>query len=59
MHQRTQELPVTMKAPGMKVHNAFWGGMAIGYLELPAGTDFTRCSRGCPMMPGNVHTGAM
>ena len=36
MHQRTQELPVTMEAPGMKGHNAIWGDMAIGYLELPA-----------------------
>jgi len=35
MHQRTQELPVTMEAPGMKGHNAIWGGMAIGYLFSP------------------------
>ena len=46
MHQRTQDLPVSMEAPGMKVHNDSWGGMVVGYFELPAGTDFT------PMLEG-------
>ena len=48
MHQLTQDLPVTMEAPGMKVHNANWGGMVVGYFELPAGTDFTPLLQGLP-----------
>ncbi len=48
MHLRTQDLPVVMEAPGTKVHNGKLGGMAVGYLELPAGTDFTPLFKGLP-----------
>ena len=48
MHQLTQELPVTMEAPGTKMSDANWGGMAVGYRELPAGTDFTPLLEGLP-----------
>ena len=48
MHQLTQDLPVTMEAPGTKVHNANYGGMVVGYIELPAGTDFTPLFKGLP-----------
>lgn len=48
MRQLMQDLPVTMEAPGTKVHNANWGGMVVGYLELPAGTDFTPLFEGLP-----------
>jgi hypothetical protein len=32
MHLRTQDLPGT---------NTSWAGLAVGYIEMPAGTDFT------------------
>ncbi len=48
MHQLTHDLPVTMEAPGTKVHNATWGGMAVGYVDMPAGTDFTPLFAGLP-----------
>ena len=48
MHQLTHDLPVTMEAPGTKVHNANWGGMVVGYVELPAGADFTPLFVGLP-----------
>jgi hypothetical protein len=48
MHQLTQDLPVTMEATGMKIHNATWGGMVIGYIELPGGTYFTSMFEGLP-----------
>ncbi len=48
MHHLTQNLPVTMEAPGMKIHNVTWGGMVIGYIELPGGTDFTPMFEGLP-----------
>jgi hypothetical protein len=49
MHQLKQDLPVTMEAPGTKMHNASgWGGMVVGYIELPAGTDFTPLLEGLP-----------
>jgi hypothetical protein len=48
MHQLTHDLPVTMEAPGTKMSDANWGGMAVGYRELPAGTDFTPLLEGLP-----------
>lgn len=48
MHQLTRDLPVMMEAPGTKVHNANLGGMAVGYIELPAGADFTPLFKGLP-----------
>ena len=48
MHQLTQDLPVTMEAAGTKIHNANWGGMVVGYVELPGGTDFTPLFEGLP-----------
>jgi hypothetical protein len=48
MHQFTHELPVMLEAPGTTVRNATLGGMAVGYLELPAGTDFTPLFEGLP-----------
>jgi hypothetical protein len=48
MRQLTQDLPVAMEGPGMKIHNAQWGDMVIGYLELPGGTDFTPLFEGLP-----------
>lgn len=48
MRQLTQDLPVTMEAPGLTMRNAEWGGMVIGYLELPGGTDFTPLFEGLP-----------
>lgn len=48
MNQYKQDLPVTMEAPGTKIHNANWGNMVVGYVELPAGTDFTPFFEGLP-----------
>ena len=48
MHQRTHDLPVMMEAPGTTVRNANLGGMAVGYIELPAGADFTPLFKGLP-----------
>ena len=48
MRALTHELAVTSEAPGMKIRNAHWGEMVIGYLELPAGTDFTPIFEGLP-----------
>ena len=49
MHQLTQDLPVTMEAPNTKMHaERGWGGMVVGYNELPAGTDFTPLFEGLP-----------
>ncbi len=48
MRERTRDLPVAMEAPGMTVRNLIWGEIAIGYLELPAGTDFTPMFKGLP-----------
>jgi hypothetical protein len=39
MHLPTQELPGT---------NTVWAGMAVGYIEMPAGTDFTPLFEGLP-----------
>ncbi len=67
MHQLKQDLPVTMDASATKMHAASgWGGMVVGYLELPAGTDFTPLFQGlsndlchCPhwgyVLKGAVH----
>jgi hypothetical protein len=48
MNQLTHDLPVTMEASGTKIHNASWGDMVVGYLELPGGTDFTPLFVGLP-----------
>lgn len=32
----------------MKIRNTQWGDMVVGYLELPAGTDFTPLFKGLP-----------
>ena len=39
MHQLAQELPGT---------NTVWAGMAVGYIDMPAGTDFTPLFEGLP-----------
>jgi hypothetical protein len=48
MRQLTTDLPLTNEAPGLRIHNAEWGGMVIGYIEVPAGTDFTPLFEGLP-----------
>ena len=48
MHGLTQDLPVTMEADATKIRNANWGGMVVGYIELPGGTDFTPLFEGLP-----------
>ena len=48
MRQLTQDLPLTMEAPSMRIRNTDWGGLVIGYLELPGGTDFTPLFEGLP-----------
>lgn len=48
MRQSTQDLPVTLEAPGMKIRNATRGNMTVGYFELPAGTDLTPVLDGLP-----------
>lgn len=48
MRQLTTDLPVTNEAPGLRIHNAEWGGMVVGYIEVPAGTDFTPLFEGLP-----------
>jgi hypothetical protein len=49
VHQPTHDLPVTMDAAATKMHAASgWGGMVAGYMELPAGTDFTPLLKGLP-----------
>jgi len=48
MRQLTSDMPVSSEAPGMVIRNVHWGDMAIGYLELPAGTDFTPMFVGLP-----------
>ena len=40
MHRLAQELPGTREDG--------WGGMVVGYFELPAGTDFTPLFEGLP-----------
>jgi hypothetical protein len=48
MNKLTHDLPVMMEAPGTMVRNGNLGGMAVGYLQLPAGTDFTPLFKGLP-----------
>lgn len=49
MHRLNQELPVTMEASGTKLRQeGGWGGMVVGYIELPAGADFTPMFEGLP-----------
>ena len=48
MRESTRGLPVAMEAPGMTVRNVIWSEIAIGYLELPAGTDLTPMFKGLP-----------
>lgn len=49
MHRLKQDLPVTMEAPGTMMRtDAGWGGMVVGYVELPAGADFTPLFKGLP-----------
>lgn len=48
MHRLPQDLPVTTRELGMKIHHARSGEMVVGYLELPAGTDFTPLFEGLP-----------
>ena len=40
MHQLAQELPGT---------NTVWEGMAVGYIDMPAGTDSPRSLKDCLM----------
>ena len=39
MHLRTEDLPGT---------NTSWAGLAVGLIEMPAGTDFTPLFEGLP-----------
>ena len=48
MHKMTEELPVSMEAPGTKMANVEWGGMVVNYVELPGGADFTPMFEGLP-----------
>lgn len=48
MHQIPQDLPVTTRERGMNIRHAQSGGMVVGFLELPAGTDFTPLFEGLP-----------
>lgn len=41
------ELPVTMEAPGMVMRGQKgWGGMTVGYNQVPAGADMTPLLQG-------------
>ena len=48
MHQLAQELPGT---------NTVWEGMAVGYIDMPAGTDFTPVVAPC-FIRSEISTGA-
>ena len=42
MKIKREEIPVAMEAPGTRMRNLKgYGGMTVGFNELPAGTDFT------------------
>ena len=42
MRIKKEELPVVMEAPGSVIRNyKSFGGMTVGFVEFPAGTDFT------------------
>ena len=47
MKTKKENIPVTMEAPGtvMRAQSGF-GGMTVGFNELPAGTDFTPLLQG-------------
>jgi hypothetical protein len=47
MKTKKENIPVTMEAPGtvMRAQSGY-GGMAVGFNELPAGTDFTPLLQG-------------
>ena len=49
MHESVQQLPATMETGDTTIRSApGWGGMVVGYVELPAGTDFTPMFEGLP-----------
>ena len=52
MHEAVGQLPATMESGETTIRSApGWGGMVVGYVELPAGTDFTPMFEG---LPGNA-----
>jgi hypothetical protein len=49
MHESLEKLPVRMEGSGARVRIlGGWGGMAVGYGELPAGFDFRPLLEGLP-----------
>ena len=47
MRIKKEELPVVMEAPGSVIRNyKSFGGMTVGFVEFPAGTDFTPLLQG-------------
>jgi len=48
MRETRQNLPVLLQAPGVTVRSADWNGMAVNYIELAKGTDFTPVLKGLP-----------
>ena len=52
MHQTTGTIPVKLEGPGTVLRAlGGWGGMAVAYAELPAGTDLGPLLEG---LPGDV-----
>ncbi len=48
MRQRKEELPVTMEGGGVSVRLVGWDGTAVGFMQMPAGMDFTPALKGMP-----------
>ena len=41
MQVSKERLPVLLQAPGAMMRSEPWGGMAVSYVQLAKGTDFT------------------
>ncbi|WP_047864874.1 cupin domain-containing protein [Rubrobacter aplysinae] len=48
MHQRKEELPVTMEDGGLSVRLTGWGNTAVTFMQMPAGVDLTPALAGLP-----------
>ena len=66
MQVSKERLPVLLQAPGAMMRSAPWGRMAVSYVQLAKGTDFTPLLKGlrddlcqCPhwgyLLKGSLH----
>lgn len=48
MHLPTDSIPSEMKADALETRGTQWGDIAVRYLDLPPGVDFTPLLKGLP-----------